>query len=381
MLIPLESDERAQFLDNLARRAAPTFDFFLFSVLCGATLGVGLLLDSPALLVLGALLAPLMTPAVGISLGTVIGSPRYFGRSLAGFLIGSLFVFLVGALSGIVAKIWMPLDLTQAHLHAQLTWAGFFVLAFGAVLTAASLVRSEKNPVLPSVALAYELFVPLAVAGFGLGSGEPNLWPDGLELFAVHLAWATLLAALTLAILGFRPYTLFGYTLSMAVALVGVILIIGAMGTGAVLDAVAEQPTPTITFTATVPTSIPTASITPIPPTATTTPTDTLTSTITPTVTLTPTPTLIQAIVSAATDAGGGILRSGPGFDSPAITAVNNGTLVYVLSAEPVEIEGFFWVEVYIPELDLQGWMLQTLLVTATPAPNWDTPTASPPPP
>jgi uncharacterized membrane protein len=181
-------------------------------------MGAGLLLDAQALLVLGAVLAPLMAPAVGVALGTVIGSPRYFLRSLLGLLIGALLAGIGGAAVGLLTLYWAPPQLAQAHLHAQLSWLNFLVLAVGSCYAAAAMLRGEQGEnkaTAPSVALAYALYLPVTVAGFGLTSGEPHLWPDGLVIFAVHLAWSALFGALTLAILGFRPLTLFGYTLSV----------------------------------------------------------------------------------------------------------------------------------------------------------------------
>jgi len=220
LLAPLDADERASLTDQLAGRAAPSFDFFLLSLIAGVVICIGFLSDIPALLVLGAALAPLMAPVIGIALGTVIGSVAYFLRSLTGSIIGFLFVFLVGWAGGLLAKDWLTSDLSQAHLHAQLSWSNFLVLAVSAILTAISIARSGQNGVLShsaltSVALAYELYLPLVVAGLGLGTGIPYLFPDGLVVFAMHLAWAVLLGALALAILGFRPLTLFGYTLGV----------------------------------------------------------------------------------------------------------------------------------------------------------------------
>src|SRR4030067_113913 len=104
LLAPLDADERADYLDEVAHRASPSFDFFLFSLVSGAVMGIGLLLDAPALLVLGAVLAPLMAPTIGISLGTVTGSGRYFLRSLLGLLIGGLLACLGGAAVGLATQ-------------------------------------------------------------------------------------------------------------------------------------------------------------------------------------------------------------------------------------------------------------------------------------
>lgn len=371
LLAPLDADERAAFLDEIAQRTYPSFDFFLFSLLAGAVFGVGLLLDSPPILVLGAILAPLMAPAVGIALGTVTGSIRFFVRSLLGIAIGGGLVFLVGYLTGYAAQVWLPLDLAQAHLHARLSWTNFLVLALGAVVTTASLVRYENSPELPSVALSYELYLPLAAAGIGFGSGEPFLWPDGLVVFALHLSWSALLGALTLAILGFRPLTLFGYTLGGVVTLIGVLILIGITGIGAAYGGNFAIPTPiptdTPTLTATL-TPVPPTN-TPVPPTRTLTPSITPSQTPTPSSTPTPTVTPILALVQAG-DAGGAHLRSEPGYQAESLQLLANGTLLKVLPEQPVEDGGVFWVHVETVEGEA-GWIVQTVLATATPAPNW----------
>jgi hypothetical protein len=278
---------------------------------------------------------------------------------------------LVGYLTGYAAQVWLPLELAQAHLHARLSWPNFLVLALGAVVTTASLVRYENTPELPSVALAYELYLPLAAAGIGLGSGEPFLWPDGLVVFALHLSWSALLGALTLAILGFRPLTLFGYTLGGVVTLIGVLILIGITGIGAAYGGNFAIPTP-------VPTNTPTLTVTltpvpptntPVPPTATLTPSITPTQTPTPSRTPTPTVTPILALVQAG-DAGGAHLRAEPGFQSESLQLLANGTLLKVLPEQPMDEGGAFWVHVETVEGQV-GWIVQTALATATPAPNW----------
>ena len=365
LLAPLNADERADYLDEVAHRASPTFDFFLFSLLSGLLMGAGLLLDTPALLVLGAVLAPLMAPAIGISLGTVTGSGRYFLRSLLGVLIGALLACLGGAAAGLATQFWTPPELTQAYFHAQLSWSNFLVLAVAACYTTAAMLHDKHNPALPSVALAYELYLPLAIAGFGLTSGAPHLWPDGLVIFAMHLAWSALLGTLTLAILGFRPLTVFGYTIGGVVTLLGITLLIGLSGAGAMLGGQIALPTAVPTATLTL-TPTPTRTSTPVPPTATSTPTLTFTPTSTATRTATPTLTPIFAVIQTR-DQKGAVMRLQPGGE--VLRSYFDGTLMQVLP-DPVTVDGVEWVHVIAPD-GLEGWMVQRLLVTATPAPDW----------
>lgn len=359
---PLEVDERSQALEDLARRAAPNFDFFLYSLFSGAVIGLGLLIDAPYLLLLGTLIAPLMAPAVGVALGTALGSSKHFLRSLGGLLLGSLFVMIAGWLAGLAVQNAATGLAQQAHFYAQLQWPSLLVLTVAGALTAATLIRPGSSPEVPSMLLAYGLYVPAAAAGFGLGSGLPFLWPDGLVLFAIHLAWVTLCGAVTLAVIGFRPPKWFGYSFGVAVLLLGILLFIGFTGAGAAFGA--RLGLPTLTASATLSS---TPSLTPSR-TATLTPSATASPSRTPTPSLTPslTPTPILAIISAEDGSGARVREEPAGL---VITTLLNGTVVHLLPEAPQAAGGQLWLHIYMPERDQLGWILQSLLATITPRP------------
>jgi len=103
-----------------------------------------------------------------------------------------------------------------------------------------------------------------------------------------------------------------------------------------------------------------------VPPTLTSTPTRTLVPSRTPTLTLTPAPTPIWAVVSST---NGAYIRGEPGATGQIIGTVLQGALVQVLP-ESAEAGGILWVKI-ITNAGQQGWIVQALLATATPAPNW----------
>lgn len=356
---PLGVDERSLALEAMARRTTASFDFFLYSLLAGGVISLGILFGSPLLLVLGALLAPLMAPAVGIALGTALGSSKHFGRNLSALLLAGAFVFATGAVAG-VFNTAEPQTNGVAGLHALLSWTGLLAMAAAGALTAASLIR-EQNTSAASLLLSYGLYVPLAVAGFGLSSGHLHLWPHGLVVFAIHLAVATLSGAGALAAIGFRPPAWYGYSFSAAVALAGVLLFIGFTGAGAALGARIGLPTltPSPTLTASV---TPTPSITPTPqPSATPSRTPTRTPTLTPSPTATPQLAVINA------QGSGAFIREEPA--GMAITTILNGQVVELLPDPPQEAGGQLWLHVRLLGRDLSGWILQNLLATTTPQP------------
>jgi hypothetical protein len=247
------------------------------------------------------------------------------------------------------------------------------VLTVGAVFTTATMAHPERSPAAPNIALVYTLYLPLVVAGFGLGSGAPHLFPDGLVVFAIHLAWGVLLGAIILAIVGFRPMTFIGYTMGAVVTLMSIALMfgVGAYSTtlgwfGTPLAVATYTPTATSTLTPVPPS--PTSTLTPVPPTLT--PTVTLTPTLspTPTQTFTPSPVPVYARIAPPE---GGVLRSAPGFDAAIINpGMMQGVLVKLLE-ESQEVNGFTWVKVLVVEDGREGWVLQSLLSIATPEPNW----------
>ena len=237
-------------------------------------------------------------------------------------------------------------------------------LAVCAALTTAFLVREKRHPGIPSVGLSYGLYMPLAAAGFGLGSGIPHLWPDGLVLFVIHLAFAALAGAITLAVMGFRPLTLFGYSIGGVVALLAIILVIAFSGIGLAVEGNLAMPTDTPTLTPSLTPTL-TPSPTPVPPTKTPTSTLTATPTLTTTPTLTPSPTPVEARVNANS---GIVIREAPSGDAVVVSRAANGSILQLLGQSETDNFGRVWLLVLDLNTSVEGWVLSGLVITATPA-------------
>lgn len=365
LLAPLEGDARAIVLDKVAHRTSPTFDFFLFSLVAGVLLSLALMFNLPLVLLVGAALTLPMAPVIGLGLGTAVGSVRFFGRSLFGVMFGGGLLFLSAALIGWALQRFVPPVLVLSERFVQFDVLYLGVVALAGLAAALAMTRSSRAVAAPGVVLAYGLYVPLAAAGLGLGARRPELFPAGLVVFLVGLTLAALMATLTLLVLGFRPLRLLGYTLGVTAGLAAALLLVGLSSLGAALSAQialpthTPSPTPTLTATAT-------RTLTPVPPTFTPTVTATATATVTPTQTITPTPTPLYALIRSS---NGALLRDAPG--GKVIGSYFDRTLLQILSDTAVQTEGgLFWVLVQAPDGKV-GWILQSLLVTATPAPNW----------
>jgi MFS family permease len=346
----------------------PSLDFFLFSLLAGLLTAAAAYFDAPALYVLAALSAPFMAPLVGLSLATITGSLRFFAQSLGGMLMSCVLVFGGGALGGwLVDLVLPPHDLHHAIDHTHFNWPDLVLLAIGAVLivwrTARNAARRDdggQEPLLASAALAYTLYLPLGLAGFGLSNAMPMLWPHGLVIFLVHIALAILIGAITFAVLGLRPLTMFGYALGTSLVLGGIVLAIALTGMGTLAGYYKPTVTPSPSATLT-PSLTPTTTRTPIPPSATPTLTPTKTATLAPTATpVTPTPTPVVAVV-AANEGNGAIIRAEPSLDGETIKSVLNGTQLQMYELITSE-EGTVWAHVILPSEALDGYIMRSLI-------------------
>lgn len=367
MLTQLRADEREAFFEELAHTVSPSVELFLYALLAGLLIGLGFRFDQRAVLIAGVLVAPRMVPITGLALAAVLGSPRFFLRTLAALAVSLALLGLIAGLSGGLISSEKP-ALLLARGHASLNWIDFALVFVGAVLMAYSLARTQRIPTLPSVAVAYELVLPLGATALGLALGTPNLWQDALLTFGVHLTWAIVVGLGTLVVLGFRPLTGASHSLAAAIVLMGIVALAGAFGLGISVLASLPTPTPTPTITPT-PSNTPTASMT---STVTPTPTVTPSPTATPTSTSTGTPLPPLAIVFRTGDLGG-FLRDAPRGEI--IGFVEEGDTLSVIGG-PEEISGGFWWLVRTEE-GQEGWLLGVLLATLTPSTN---PTLTPSP-
>ena len=386
---PTDEEGRAAFFEHLARRAFPSYELFVFSLVAGAILGLGYFFNAQALLIFGILVAPLLTPWIGTALSIIAGAPRLFLQTFTALSISSLIIFFCGWLAGLASRTFQPLTFNEAFTHSRLWWPDLIVLTIASVLITISFVRSEDRPYLPSALLAYELFLPLCAAGFGLGSSVSGLWPQGLFVFIVHLAWATFFGIITLFFLRFYPTSFGGlvFTGLIFIALIAIVTSYTGLGNWMMIKAglSTAEPVPAIVSTST-PVAIPSSTQSPEPaqgtgvssnligtpsqtpkPTLTTV---TLAATDTPTSTVTAEPTPILAIIRAS-EGGGAFIREKPG--GIVLVTLGNGSTVTIIPNDLQDVNGVIWVHVFaiVNDARVEGWMIQTVLQTATPVANW----------
>jgi hypothetical protein len=417
-MIPVNTEGQAALISSLARRAYPSIELFIFSLLCGAILGLGFLLDSQAVLLLGILLAPLMTPWVGFLLAILTGNPRFLFETLMALLISVFLVFIGGLITGFASRLFLPITLSNVFIHARLWVPVLIVLVVGAVTLVASFVRSESRPYLPSLIIAYAFFLPVNATAFGLGAGLPDVWPNGLFVFATHFILAGTFGLITLFVLKLRP-TSNGMIASGAIGILFVLALFNllkpnipptndplaaftptnpptsllsptsnAVSTSTVTVLLPQTSTPnSVDFTETVAVALTQVAQTRNAPTSTPTPNSptpvpltlaiTLPASQTPTVTMTIEIEPVSGRISAS-EGGGANLRQTP--NGKFLMTLDNGEIVDIYP-DFKQVNGVTWLHVFATRNSqrVEGWLLESVVTYATPAPNFE-PSSTPQP-
>jgi hypothetical protein len=81
-------------------------------------------------------------------------------------------------------------------------------------------------------------------------------------------------------------------------------------------------------------------------------------------------PTPILGIIHAA-EGGGAFIRAEPG--GQALITLANGATVTIIPNDLQDVNGVIWVHVFalVDDRHVEGWILQSLLQTATPVADW----------
>jgi uncharacterized hydrophobic protein (TIGR00271 family) len=205
----LPAERRAQVLEELERASSPTFDFFLLIVLSSSIATFGLITNSAAVIIGAMLVAPLMSPILGLSLASVAGRERMFERALVALIEGALLAVAFAAALGLLA-LALPFGALselpgEVLARTRPTPFDLGIALAGGAAAAYALAQPHLSAALPGVAIATALMPPLCTVGLGLALQRPAVWGGALLLFFTNFVAISFAGIVVFALLGFRP--------------------------------------------------------------------------------------------------------------------------------------------------------------------------------
>ena len=162
----IEEKDKAAVVRKLLESSTPSFDFFYLVGLSVTMATLGLLADSPSIVIGSMLIAPLLYPILGVALGLVMSNFEVLGRSML-TLIKSLIIALV---LSVVATLLFGDGFVTSEMAARLdpSFIHFMVAVVAGAAVSFALARPEWSETLPGIAISVALIPPLAVVGTGI---------------------------------------------------------------------------------------------------------------------------------------------------------------------------------------------------------------------
>ena len=195
----LDREQRVSLVDRLQSNSKFDFDFVALISLSTLIAALGLVRNSAAVVIGAMLVAPLMTPLVGMGFALVQGNDKLIRNALKSVLLGFTVALSIGAVLGLLLSIFSSGTPISPEMYARgaPNLLDLFVALASGVAGAYAMGRPNLISALPGVAIAAALVPPIATAGLALTMGDFVLSGGATLLFFVNIIAIVLGTAIT----------------------------------------------------------------------------------------------------------------------------------------------------------------------------------------
>ena len=199
----LERDSRVSLVERVQSNSQWNFDFIALLALSTVIATFGLIQNSTAVVIGAMLVAPLMTPLLGIGLALVQGNLALLRSALQSVILGFILAFVISWLIGLLTPVFT--QLTAEMLTRTVPGLIDLIVAFVSGLAAAyATSRPNLSAALPGVAIAAALVPPLATAGLALALASYQAMNSALLLFLTNIMAIVFATSISLWAVGLR---------------------------------------------------------------------------------------------------------------------------------------------------------------------------------
>ena len=207
---PLSVDDRQQLYTELLYEGGNTrtkvIRFVVLMVFASVIASLGVVADSTAVVVGAMLIAPLMTPLMGMALSLVMGWPNRLARSslvaLAGIAIAIGIGFVVGLAEFTIVD---TLANSQIVSRSNPTIVDLAIAVAAGGAGAYGWSRPDVSNSLPGVAISIALVPPLTVIGISYAHRDWESGSGALLLFATNATAILIVGAVVFLLTGVAP--------------------------------------------------------------------------------------------------------------------------------------------------------------------------------
>lgn len=204
---PIPPNQREKLIAEIRPQASPGFDFLLLVTLSCSIATLGLITDSPAVIIGAMLVAPLMSPIIGIGLASITGDARMLRNAISALIRGAVLAVVLSALVTIV-NTYLPIVSLhtlpgEVVARTRPTPIDLVIALAGGLAAAYAMTQPNLSAALPGVAIATALMPPLCTIGIGLALGRWDVAGGALLLFTTNTVTIAFAAVLVFFLRGF----------------------------------------------------------------------------------------------------------------------------------------------------------------------------------
>jgi uncharacterized hydrophobic protein (TIGR00271 family) len=208
---PMTLERRGEVHVRLRQDSRPNFDFFLLVLLSCVIATFGLLVDSPAVIIGAMLVAPLMSPIIGLGLATIAGDAILVRDAASALARGALLAIALATLIALGNRFLPFLSLQEIPrevlARTQPSPIDLAIALAGGLAAAYALAQPHISAALPGVAIATALMPPLCTVGIGLALQRWEVAGGAMLLFVTNAVAIAFASSLVFFALGFSPRT------------------------------------------------------------------------------------------------------------------------------------------------------------------------------
>jgi uncharacterized hydrophobic protein (TIGR00271 family) len=206
---PITKERRATVQVKLRDSSKPDFSYYLLVILSSIIATMGLLVNSPAIIIGAMLVAPLMSPIIGIGLASITGDGRLLRDGMLSLFLGAVLAVIISVLITL-GNLQLPFLILEDIPYEVLsrTRPGPIDLAValaGGSAAAFALAMPNISAALPGVAIATALMPPVCAIGIGLAMERLDVAGGTFLLFITNAITIAFAATAVFFLLGFVP--------------------------------------------------------------------------------------------------------------------------------------------------------------------------------
>ncbi len=199
----ISDEEKSDAIGKLVAHSVPSSDFFLMITLSILMATFGLLINSSAVIVGSMLIAPILYPILGLSMGIIMSDNVLISKSFITFIKASILAILVSAGITLLFSSQVTGKTTEIILRTEPTLISFMIGAVAGFAAAFAIVKKKLNDMLPGVAISVALIPPLAVIGIGIARFDMTILVNSLLMYLLNSLGIIFTAVIVFSLMNF----------------------------------------------------------------------------------------------------------------------------------------------------------------------------------